>query len=171
MLLVLLLAWVPDLTVDLFIEGLIYLHSLDEETLFDLSNYRRYSTVDFKQLQNACHQTAKEKGFWDKPRNTGELLMLVVSELGEALEADRKDKRAAPEKMSLYYPSELSKDKDSMFKTQFEEHIKGSFEEELADVMIRMFDLAGGMKINLEYFIEQKMRYNATRERLHGKRY
>jgi len=37
-----------------------------------------------------CHKTAKEKGFWERKREKPELLMLIVSELGEALEADRK---------------------------------------------------------------------------------
>ena len=41
---------------------------------------------------NKIHQNAKEKGFWDEERETGTLLMLCVSELSEALEADRKDK-------------------------------------------------------------------------------
>ncbi|MEI2422137.1 hypothetical protein V6O07_17795, partial [Arthrospira platensis SPKY2] len=36
------------------------------------------------------HKNNKEKGFWDTEKNVGELLMLVVSELGEAMEAHRK---------------------------------------------------------------------------------
>lgn len=36
-----------------------------------------------------CHATAREKGFWDKERNTGEALMLIVTELAEAMEAHR----------------------------------------------------------------------------------
>lgn len=36
-----------------------------------------------------CHAVAKDKGFWDKERNVGEALMLVVSELGEAIEGYR----------------------------------------------------------------------------------
>ena len=36
-----------------------------------------------------CHLAAREKGFWKKERNVGEMLMLIVSELGEAIEAHR----------------------------------------------------------------------------------
>ena len=36
-----------------------------------------------------CHNTAVEKGFWDEPRNMGEALMLIVTELAEAMEAYR----------------------------------------------------------------------------------
>lgn len=37
-----------------------------------------------------AHTNAREKGFWDEEREIGTLLMLIVSELGEALEAHRK---------------------------------------------------------------------------------
>ncbi|MFZ7121805.1 MAG: hypothetical protein ACOWWH_12765, partial [Eubacteriaceae bacterium] len=40
------------------------------------------------------HAAAKNKGFWDSERETGTLLMLCVSELSEALEADRKNRLA-----------------------------------------------------------------------------
>ena len=36
-----------------------------------------------------CNAVASEKGFWDHPRNIGESLMLVVTELSEAMEAYR----------------------------------------------------------------------------------
>ena len=41
-------------------------------------------------LSEICHSIAKEKGFWDKERNIGEALMLIVTELAEAMEAHRK---------------------------------------------------------------------------------
>ena len=36
-----------------------------------------------------CHETAVAKGFWDQERNIGEALMLIVTELAEAMEAHR----------------------------------------------------------------------------------
>lgn len=42
------------------------------------------------ELSELCHQVAKEKGFWDEERNIGEALMLIVTELAEAMEAHRK---------------------------------------------------------------------------------
>ncbi len=41
------------------------------------------------ELSQLCHNIAKEKGFWDSPRNIGEALMLIVTELAEAMEAHR----------------------------------------------------------------------------------
>lgn len=50
--------------------------------------------MNIRELQKECHRIAKEKGFWDEgERNLGELLMLIVSELGEALEALRNQNR------------------------------------------------------------------------------
>ena len=48
------------------------------------------STPTIKEMTDLCHAIAKSKGFWDKERNTGEALMLVVTELAEAMEAHRK---------------------------------------------------------------------------------
>ncbi|MDO8581164.1 MAG: nucleotide pyrophosphohydrolase [Candidatus Omnitrophota bacterium] len=41
------------------------------------------------QLAQTCHRIAVEKGFWEKERNIGEALMLIVTELAEAMEAHR----------------------------------------------------------------------------------
>lgn len=46
--------------------------------------------MTIKELQRELHETARNKGFWDRPRERGTVLMLIVSELAEALEADRR---------------------------------------------------------------------------------
>ncbi len=46
------------------------------------------------ELAQTCHSIAKEKGFWEKERNIGEALMLVVTELAEAMEAHRHQDEA-----------------------------------------------------------------------------
>ena len=45
--------------------------------------------MNLKSLCTNAHKIAVEKGFWERKRELPELLMLVVSELGECLEADR----------------------------------------------------------------------------------
>lgn len=47
----------------------------------------------------------------------------------------------------------------------------GNFGEELADIVIRVFDLAIGCGIDIEGELEQKHFKNLNRPRLHGKRY
>jgi NTP pyrophosphatase (non-canonical NTP hydrolase) len=46
--------------------------------------------MSINQLIKEAHETAKSKGWWDKPSETGTLLALIHSEVSEALEADRK---------------------------------------------------------------------------------
>ena len=90
------------------------------------------------ELIKLCHDTAVEKGFWDEPRNLGEALMLIVTELAEAMEAHR---------------------------IQDEEN----FKEELADTFIRLFDLCGGLKIDIASEIGKKAQKNKSRPYKHGK--
>ena len=47
--------------------------------------------MEINELSKLAHKTAVEKGFYDRrDRPITELLMLIVTELGEACEADRK---------------------------------------------------------------------------------
>lgn len=105
-------------------------------------------------------QNNKAKGFWDKERNIGELLMLVTSELGEAMEAHRKGNFT----LDLFKGSHHTP-------AGFEAHIKDTFEDEIADAVIRLLDLSAGLGIDLEWHIRSKVEYNKSRERLHGKSY
>ena len=123
---------------------------------------RQYS---FNELAQKIHKNAKEKGFWDREHNVGEKLMLVTSELSEALEADRKSKKA--DLQEYYKQINFGVDK----KEAFESSIKDTFEDEIIDAIIRLFDLCGGMGININEHIELKMSYNKDRERLHSKNY
>lgn len=46
--------------------------------------------MTIKDYIQECHKTAREKGFYDKERNAGEAIALIISELMEALEGHRK---------------------------------------------------------------------------------
>ena len=109
-----------------------------------------------------CNETGKNPN-----KNIGELLMLVVSELGEALEAHRKN-RFTKVKWLEGYEKDL---KTSDFPLVFERSIKDTFEDEIADVFIRLFDLCGYLGIDIEKYIKAKMAYNKTRPKKHGKEY
>lgn len=124
--------------------------------------------MNIKETAQQIHQNAREKGFWDKERNFGELLMLVTSELAEALEADRKDRRADVKGFNEV----MEKVKGTDFEADaFRFFIKDTVEDEIADAVIRLFDLAKGRGMDLEWHIRMKIEFNKTRERLHGKKY
>ena len=95
-------------------------------------------------LAVACH---KANSLWwhdlktgDKiSRNKGELLMLIVSEISEAMEGERKDL------MDDHLPH------------------RRMAEVELVDALIRIFDYAGAYGYDLEGAFNEKMAYNAQR--------
>lgn len=111
-------------------------------------------------LQRQCHGLAKASGWWTDimsgrslvgeyaymktpgllpPRNIGELLCLVHSEVSEAMEGVRKN---------------LMDDKLPH---------RPMLEVELADAVIRCFDMAGGLQLDLAGAIAEKLAYNAKR--------
>ena len=130
-------------------------------------------------LAEQIHENAKSKGFFDEPKNIGEMLCLIHSEVSEALEADRKNHYYSNLiRENLWFIKGMA-DKDyghtfnddEYFKTQFENRVKNTFEDELADVVIRVLDLCAFKHIDIESHIKAKMRYNAMREHKHGKAY
>jgi NTP pyrophosphatase (non-canonical NTP hydrolase) len=97
-------------------------------------------------LSQQCHGAAVAAGWWSdldtgarKERNTGELLMLIVSEVAEAMEGARKN---LPDDKLVNRPM---------------------IECELADCVIRCFDTAGGLGLDIAGAIAEKMQFNATR--------
>ena len=134
---------------------------------------------NLNELSKKIYEGNKLRGFDVSKENIGQTLMLVVSELAEALEADRKDMR----KMLNAFESDLGYAKLSIsdfetenencdwLKNRFETTVKDTFEDEIADSFIRLFDLCGGLGIDIEKHIDLKLRYNSTRSFKHGKRY
>ena len=108
-------------------------------------------TID--ELIKKAHAQAKSMGWWDEPRNTGELLMLIVSECGEALEAHRSGRMGDLQQFDARYPErncQLSEEASLyLFRNAFEDYIKDSFSDELADIVIRIADLAGAHVLSL----------------------
>jgi NTP pyrophosphatase (non-canonical NTP hydrolase) len=118
------------------------------------------------ELAKQVHENAKAKGFFEKEKNIGEMLCLIHSEVSEALAADRKNKYAL-------MPAEFVQDNcdNNDFIEAYKDWVKGTFEEEMADIVIRVMDLCAFKGIDLENHIKAKMRYNSLREYKHGKKY
>lgn len=91
-----------------------------------------------------CHEA--NLTWWQNPstgapieRNKGELLMLMVSELAECMEGERRslqDDKLPHRRMAVV---------------------------ELVDCLIRLFDYAGGFGYDLQTVFDEKMAYNARR--------
>ncbi len=125
--------------------------------------------MTIKALVKKAYQTAVDKGFYNKATSVPEKLMLIVTELGEACEAHRTG-RLCRGNTWLFF--KVWEDNNNSFpENLFKEEIKNTLEDELADVFIRLGDLCGYLKIDIEKHIETKMAYNETREHKHGKEY
>ncbi len=109
-----------------------------------------------KELTWFCHGQALENGWWSDmtsganltsrgypkiqpTKNVAELLCLVHSEVSEAMEGHRK----------------LLQDDKLPHRTMLE--------VELADAVIRIFDMAGGLHLDVAGAIAEKLAYNSTR--------
>lgn len=100
------------------------------------------------ELVRICHGASTAAGWWndletgapliERPHVVGEKLMLVVSEVAEAMEGHRKG---------------LQDDKLPH---------RPMIEVELADAVIRIADLAGALGLDLGGAIAEKLAFNAT---------
>lgn len=117
------------------------------------------------------HEQNLVRGFDAKKENLGQSLMLVVTELAEALEADRTSNKASLKKFAEEMHGETIESSPLSFKALFNKYIKDSFEDEIADSMIRLFDLCGALEIDIDKHVELKLKYNSLRKFKHGKKY
>lgn len=127
--------------------------------------------MSIAELQKQAHENSKNKGFWDGPFNMGEKLALIHGEVSEAMEADRKGRYADCQDLQEMTQEYTWEDSQISFITTFKKDIKDSWEDEMADAVIRIMDLCEYKGIDLEWHIQQKMKYNATRPHMHGKKY
>lgn len=115
----------------------------------EIEHEEYFAALGFRKVIEASHWAALRNGWWLDletgksligRRNMGEMLALVHSEISEALEAHRKN---------------LADDKLP--------HRNG-LEVELADAVIRIADIAGAHNLDVAGAIQEKLRYNATRQ-------
>lgn len=103
--------------------------------------------MDIHKLQKIIAKINKEKGWYDVERTFGDDIALIHSEASEALEEFRNGRLATV------------RDEDGK---------PVGVPSELADLIIRVLDLAERMKINIEEEITWKINYNMDRPYRHG---
>jgi NTP pyrophosphatase (non-canonical NTP hydrolase) len=99
----------------------------------------QYQTRQVANLQETIYNQNVEAGWHSKPREVGTCLMLIVSEIAEAMEGDRKGL------MDDHLPN------------------RPMLEVELADAIIRILDLAGREGLDVSGAIHDKLIYNQNR--------
>lgn len=109
--------------------------------------------MNLNKLRDEAYSTAKEHGWHDKEHSDEHCLMLILTEIAEAVNADRKNEYAQRRMFEINaYTPQPNPEQRWMF--IFEKFIKGSLEEELADVVIRCLDLAGLRDIDLTHALD-----------------
>lgn len=99
--------------------------------------------MNLNNLRNKAYKAACEHGFHDKQISDEHCLMLVITELSEAIEADRKACRANIDAFKRRFALTVDKPSTEAFKEAFEVFIKDTVEDELSDACIRLLSLAG----------------------------
>lgn len=110
------------------------------------------SKIDFNALRDRAYKCACEHGFHNTELSNGHLLMLVITELSGAVEADRKGKYF---KGISTFEREFNRysalvDENKRFECAFEKYVKDTVSDEMADAVIHLLDLAGLIDISLE---------------------
>ena len=178
-----------------------------------------------------AHANAVEKGFHSVKQSNEHFIMLIITEISEFVQADR-DGKWCRSSLAMYKdlidPNTPARAANGRWVDNFEVWIGKCAEVELADIAIRLADLAGllgldfekmppcnyhrafdrftltentlaligalcntqisverrvlcgldyvfnwadGLGVDLWFFIQEKMKYNELRPRLHGKKY
>lgn len=109
--------------------------------------------MNYNELKEKAHSNAVNHGFWKVRQSNEHCLMLVITEVAELVEADRKGK----------HPFDLKLHKDACeryadspdwnhigFNNSFSKCLKDTVEDEFADIAICLFDLAGALGVDFD---------------------
>ena len=114
--------------------------------------------TNWNELRDRAYQNAVKHG-WYKKKNTGvHDVMMIITELSEAINADRKINRAN----RMLFENDIHTphpDPEKNFMLCYGIHMKDSVEDELADAFIRSLSLCGakGKDMDPDYFTDESV--------------
>lgn len=106
--------------------------------------------MNLNELRDKAYRCAVNHGWHEEEYSNEHFLCLVISELMEAVEADRSEKHTNRDIFEYYMKQRRRDDEEFMY--AFKHDIKDSVEDELADACIRLLDLAGLRGYDLDSF-------------------
>lgn len=133
---------------------------------------------NLNELTEAVHANALKHGWWENKPSTEHCLMLVVTEIAEMVEADRKGNVAVinhirkQRNLAAAQKRRLTDDVDSApdFIAAFDEMVKNTVEDDMADVVIRLLDLAGSFGLDFDKLTPQQVPPRIRPIQFHRKR-
>jgi NTP pyrophosphatase (non-canonical NTP hydrolase) len=124
--------------------------------------------MEIKDLIKEAHENAVKHGFWEDYK----FLSNLSSDVNNVFAVDKSLKLLDVKSMAdnaignrlMLITGEVAEAHEALRKNDAD-----NFQEELADIVIRIFDLCGGLTIDLEAEIHKKMEKNKDRPYKHGK--
>lgn len=111
--------------------------------------------MNLNELAKECHETSVSKGFYDPPPSFEQRLVLIHSEVSEALEEWRDGRQ--PNEERYVGPRDAGPGKPEGIPSEF------------ADIIIRVLDASAFYGIDIERAVREKMAFNKTRPHKHGR--
>ena len=96
--------------------------------------------MNYNKLAEEAHENAVKHGFWETKVSNEHCLMLVITEIAEMVEAHRVSRKANTAAYNEMPNKQIG----------FEHFIKNTMEDEMADIVIRLADLAGALGVNFD---------------------
>lgn len=107
-----------------------------------------------------CDIIATQHGWYEKDLSDNHYLMMIITEISEAIQADRSNKHAVMTSFDAYYksktdeefifPDDCSNDNDRFIEA-YKLYVEGTVDSEIADIVIRILSFLGlkGMKLKM----------------------
>jgi len=118
-----------------------------------------YTVTDVEKLNSLakeCHDISVSKGFYDPPPTFEQRLVLIHSEVSEALEEHRDGRAPTDERYTKSRGGEGPSKPEGI-------------PSEFADIIIRVLDASAYYGIDIGRAVREKLEYNKTRPHKHGR--